>query len=151
MKTWITITVIAVTALAFCGAAAAAVPDPLVMQNKTVGGGAFNVYTPGVTDGVGLHNIGLLIQTSGKVVAGATNTTDKYFYINDGSALDDTSGFVGLRVSYANLATGKSITPPADNTYVVITGISSTTKLEPSERIIPTLRPREQTDIAPYP
>ena len=149
MKTWIAITVIAVTALAFCGAALAAVPDPLVMPNKTVGGGAFNQYTPGVAGGLGLHNIGLLIQTSGKVVAGATNTTEKYFYINDGSDLDDTSGKIGLRVSYANLATGKSITPPADNTFVVIIGISSTTDL--SGRIIPTLRPRNQTDIAPAP
>ena len=150
MKTWIAITVIAATVLAICGAVAAVVPDPLVMTNKMVGGGKFNDYTPGVADGKGLHNIGLLIQTSGKVVAGSTNTTDKYFYINDGSDLKDGLGVVvGLRVSYANLATGKSITPPADNTYVVITGISSTTDL--SGRIIPTLRPREQTDIAPAP
>jgi hypothetical protein len=147
MKTFITITVIAATTLGVCFAAAAAVPDPLVIPNKMVGGVEFNQYTPGVVGGVGLHNIGLLIQTSGRVVVDSTNTTDKYFYINDGSNLDDTSGFIGLRVSYANLATGKSITPPADNVYVVITGISSTTDL--SGRIIPTLRPREQSDIAP--
>ena len=148
MKTWITITVMAATALAFCGAAAAAAPNPLVMPNKMVGGVEFNQYTPGVAGGIGLHNIGLLIQTPGRVVPGSSNTTEKYFYINDGSNLNDTSGFLGLRVSYANLAAGNSVTPPADNTYVVIIGISSTTDL--SGRIIPTLRPRDQTDIAPF-
>lgn len=136
----------AVVCLVAAVAALAVVPEPLALANKQVGGGALNQYTPGVAGGTGLNNIGLLIQTWGKVVPGSINTTDKYFYIDDGSALNDTSGKVGLRVSYANLAPGNTITPPAENTFVVIVGISSTTDL--SGRIIPTLRPRRQTDIA---
>lgn len=128
--------------------AAGTVPDPLVMPNKAVGGGPFGQYTPGVYGGTGLQNIGLLIKTWGKVTA-PPDTTNKFFYIDDGSGLNDTSGYVGLRVSYANLAPGNTITPPSQNQYVVITGISSTTDL--NGRIVPTLRPRRQSDITVLP
>ena len=136
------------TLTAICAASMAAVPEPLALPNRAIGGGAFNQYTPGVADGAGLNNIGLLVKTWGRVTAPA-NTTDKYFYIDDGAKLNDTSGYTGLRVSYANLAAGNTITPPTEGQWVVIIGISSTTDL--SGRIVPTLRPRRQADISVVP
>lgn len=125
--------------------------DPLGLSNKALGGGALNQYTPGVTDGIGLNNIGLLVRTSGQVTY--IDTINQFFYIDDGSGFNDQSGLpgaTGIRVSYKDLAPGNTFNPPdALGRYVLITGISSTTELTIGEttRIIPTLRPRQQTDM----
>lgn len=42
-------------------------PPAFGMNLETVGGGALNHLTPGVPGGVGLHNIGLLVRTTGWV------------------------------------------------------------------------------------
>ena len=128
------------------GSVAADGPAPLALSNKAVGGGRLNDYTPGVEGGTGLNNIGLLIRTWGKVTF--VDTTNKFFYVNDGAGRQDGSGNVGLRVSYDNLAPGNTITPPAVNSYVAVTCISSTW-LNGSGKIQPNLRPRRQTDITP--
>lgn len=124
-------------------AVAAEVPAPLAVNNKAIGGGALNQYTPGVENGVGLNNIGLLIKTWGKVTA--VDTVNQCFYIDDGSGLLDGSGNVGVRVSYANLAPGNTITPPALDSFVSVTCISSTVVID--DKIRPNLRPRRQADI----
>jgi len=128
------------------GSVAADGPAPLALSNKAVGGGRLNDYTPGVEGGTGLNNIGLLIRTWGKVTF--VDTTNKFFYVNDGAGRQDGSGNVGVRVSYDNLAPGNTITPPAANSYVAVTCISSTW-LNGSGKIQPNLRPRRQTDITP--
>jgi len=110
------------------GSVMAEEPAPLALTNRDVGGGRLNDYTPGVEGGVGMNNIGLLIRTWGKVT------------------FVDGSGHVGLRVSYDNLAPGNTITPPALNSYVAVTCISSTW-LNGSGQIQPNLRPRRQSDI----
>ena len=126
-------------------AVCAEVIAPLAFNINAIGGGALNQYTPGVENGVGLNNIGLLIKTWGKVSYVAPDNT--YFYINDGSNRNDGSGHIGLRVACDNLADGASITPPIVNTYVAITGISSTIVIE--TKIQPNFRPRGQSDIQP--
>ena len=128
------------------GSAAADGPAPLALSNKAVGGGRLNDYTPGVEGGNGVNNIGLLIRTWGKVTF--VDTTNKFFYLNDGAGREDGSGKVGLRVSYDNLAPGNTITLPPDflNSYVAVTCISSTW-LNGSAQIQPNLRPRRQADI----
>jgi len=127
----------------------AAVPEPLGINNKALGGGPLNQYTPGVAGGVGLNNIGLLVRTWGTVTY--VDPGQQFFYIDDGSALDDKSGFRGVRVSYAGLAAGNTFNPPSIGERVVITGISSTSAISTAQgtRIIPTLRPRRQADMAP--
>ncbi len=134
--------VIALSVLASC-VAVAQVPEPLALPNRSVGGGALNQYTPGVEGGQGLNNIGLLIKTWGKVTY--RDPGGAFFYIDDGSKLFDGSGYVGLRVACTNLAPGNTITPPLENRYVVVVGISSTTNI--GGFIAPTLRPRRQADI----
>ena len=124
--------------------AAADGPAPLALAKKAVGGGRLNDYTPGVEGGIGLNNIGLLIRTWGKVTF--VDTANKFFYINDGAGREDGSTYVGLRVSYDNLAAGNTIEPPALNSYVAVTCISSTW-LNGSGQIQPNLRPRRQADI----
>jgi len=127
------------------GSALADGPAPLALSNKAVGGGRLNDYTPGVEQGVGLNNIGLLIRTWGKVTF--VDAVNKFFYVNDGSARDDQSGHVGLRVSYDSLATGNTITLPPNfqDSYVALTGISST--WANAGKNYSNLRPRRQTDV----
>ncbi len=100
---------------------------PLMMVNKAIGGADTPEYNPitgagqrGVADGVGTNTIGLLIKTSGKV----TWASNGWFYIDDGSKATDYSIFNGVRV----LCEG--IEPPAKDSMVTVTGISSMTLVE---------------------
>jgi len=140
-----------VVSLALIAAApSGAAPDPLGISNRALGGGQFNQYTPGVADGVGLNNIGLLVRTWGTVTY--VDAAQQLFYIDDGSGLDDKSGFTGVRVSYKDLAPGNTFTPPNQGDRVAVTGISSTTEItlpDLTKRIIPTLRPRRDADKTP--
>lgn len=88
--------------------------DPLQMIGRSIGGDD-HVGQPGVTAGAGLNNIGLLISTAGKV----THSESGFFYVDDGSAGTDNSGFAGVKV----LPCGLSV--PAANSHVVVTGVSS--------------------------
>lgn len=81
------------------------------MVQSTVGGDALNAFTPGVTNGKGTNNIGLLISEWGKV----TDVQTGYFTISDGSGPD-------LKVS---LPSGVTVTGLAISKYVLVTGISS--------------------------
>lgn len=113
-------------------------PIPLSIINRDVGGSALNAYTPGVTGGVGLHNLGLLICTWGRVTAIETD----YFYMDDGSALLDGSGETGVKVYTGDL------TEPALDEYAVVTGISSAEISGSDTRRL--VRPRRQSDLAYY-
>jgi len=65
-----------------------AAPKPLAMNCKAVGGGPIPPYVPGVKDGVGLNNIGLLVKIAGKV----TKVIGNYIYVDDGSKIANVSG-----------------------------------------------------------
>jgi len=130
------------------------VPQPLAMNNKTIGGGALNANTPGVDGGTGLNNIGLLIKTCGKVTY--VDDTNKFFYIDDGSGIKDgtlkpdSTPVLGIRVSYKDLAPGVTFQRPDVGTWVTVTGISSTSEIPVNDttKIIPTLMPRRQEDVS---
>lgn len=122
-------------------------PAPLGVTSRSIGGGALNQYTPGVFEGSGLNNIGLLVRMWGKVTY--KNTDDKYFYIDDGYGRLDGSGHVGVRVSYDNLALGESFSPPDQvGDFVAVTGISSTIVI--TGKVQPNLRPRRGADMQEY-
>jgi len=140
MKAVLAILVVLLAAGAACSAA---VIEPLGLPNSALGGGALNQYTPGVENGKGLNNIGLLVRTWGKVTY--VNAAEKYFYIDDGSGLVDESGHLGIRVFYDNLAPGNTFTPPSESQFVTITGISTTVVI--NGKIRPMLRPRKQSDM----
>ena len=120
--------------------------QPIAMSIKAIGGADLNQYTTGVEKGSGANNIGLLIRTWGKVTKLDTNL--KFFYIDDGSNRLDESGFVGVRVSYNNLPDGVTINPPAEQTYVLVTCISSTIMI--NDKVQPNLLPRRDSDIQKF-
>ncbi len=64
----------------------------------------------------GLNNVGLLVRVCGRVTAAGAD----WFYIDDGSACNDGSGNVGVKVFCPG------ITPPATNEFLILDGISST-------------------------
>jgi len=143
-------TVIVLTSILACAAAAGDAPAPLAVTNRALGGGPLNQYTPGVYGGTGLNNIGLLIRTWGRVTY--VDTVNKWFYIDDGAGRTDgtkrTDGttILGIRVSYDNLAPGNNINPPTQGVYVLVTGIS-TTIIGSDGNIYPNVRPRRDTDV----
>ena len=82
------------------------IPEPFGMRCRDVGGRALDEFNPGVTNGRGPLNVGLLVYISGLVTA--TDPAGEWFYVWDGSnmfvpgmgsmPLDDGSGNYGVRV-----------------------------------------------------
>lgn len=120
-------------------------PKPLGMNNQTIGGGAFASQV-GVVDqysfprkmAVGVNNIGLLVRTAGKVNQVGTD----WFYLEDGSNLDDGSGNNGIYVYV-----GMSIARPNTGKNVIVSGVSSCEIMSGSPVARRVLRPRRQGDI----
>lgn len=111
---------------------------PLAFSAKSIGGSRFNTYTPGVTGGTGLNNIGLLVATWGKV----TYVGDTFFYMDDGSNAQNGSGPVGIKVDAG------SFVKPFPNEYVRVTGVVSTEAV--GQLIHPVLKMRTQSDISNF-
>lgn len=63
-------------------------PKPVAMNCKSVGGGPAGPMVPGVRDGVGLNNIGLLVRIAGRVTYKVSN----YIYVDDGSNITNLYG-----------------------------------------------------------
>ncbi|MCX6376296.1 MAG: right-handed parallel beta-helix repeat-containing protein [Armatimonadetes bacterium] len=116
------------------------VPRPLGLTNGILGGTdyqwAADQGQQGVLGGTGLNNIGLLVTTFGNVNYAGTD----YFYVDDGSKLDDGSGHIGVKVS------APGFTIPTSG-FVIVTGISSCEKV--GSDLIRLLRVRKQADIVP--
>ena len=125
--------------------------SPVLVSNKNIGGGTF-----GLQEGTwswkwvrqpdrtlvhlllpcgGLNNTGLLVKTSGIVTAWGRG----WFYINDGSNVEDGTGIFGVYVNAPEL------TIPATGAYVSITGISSCDYY--AGKLVNALLPRTQDDI----
>ena len=119
--------------------------DPLGVATKYLGGEALNANTPGVTGGHGLHNTGLLVTVWGKVTF--SDNVAGYFYVDDGCKRQDGSGNLGVRVDCTNRPASLSL--PSKDQHVVVTGISS--RMMIGSDYVPTIRPRKQQDIVPYP
>ncbi len=115
------------------------------MNGQTIGGSAYGGQV-GVVDQYsyprkmagGLNNIGLLVRTAGVVKQIGTD----WFYIEDGSSLDDGTGNNGIYVYV-----GTSIVRPNSNRKVSVAGISSCEILSGSPVARRVLRPRRQSDI----
>lgn len=111
--------------------------DPLGMSNVTLGGGQYG-FQAGVIDGSGLNNIGLLIKTCGEVTYSETG----FFYLDDGSKLDDGSGHIGVKV-YGTVPVPQGENPVGR--FVSVTGISSCER--PDSDIIRIIRTRDMGDV----
>lgn len=74
---------------------------PVLLVNRSLGGGDCNydegtgAGQRGVKGGSGLNNIGLFVCTTGRVTYSEYYS---FFYLDDGSALDDGSGYRGVKV-----------------------------------------------------
>lgn len=94
---------------------------PVYMTNRSLGGSnwqydqTWGCGQRGVEGGFGLNNIGLLVKTTGTV----TYEGDRWCYIDDGSNLNDGSGYKGLLVY--------GCTFPKDS-KICVTGISTCEK-----------------------
>ena len=109
------------------------VPDLRAMGNKSLGGGLLNSYTPGITGGISVNTVGLLVRTWGKVLESGTG----YFIIDDGSGAN-------LKVTVPG-----GVDPPAQGLFAVVTGICSVESN--GGTVTRLLRARKQTDIVSYP
>ncbi len=114
------------TSVSDSSGSAANIPNPLGMPNCSLGGcnycystGSNPTGQQGITGAAGINNIGLLVTTWGDV----TYSGSGYFYIDDGSDLQDGSGNTGVKVySTASVTIGE---------YVSVTGISGCEILSP--------------------
>jgi hypothetical protein len=68
---------------------------PLGIPSKAQGGGTRGLQA-GVESESGINTMGLLATVWGKV----TKTDSDYFYMDDGSGLNDSSGYLGVKVIY---------------------------------------------------
>ncbi len=67
---------------------------PLLLNTRSVGGEPFGLYTPGITGGSGLNNVGMLVVLAGDVTA----VVGDGFYLDDGSGLQDDSVNKGIKI-----------------------------------------------------
>lgn len=117
-------------------------PSPFAMSNLRVGGADFfctdgppPTGQKGIEEAADLNNIGLLVTTYGRVTVAGSD----FFYIDDGSHVEDHSIFIGLRVLCPGLS------KPALGEYVAVTGISSPLKV--GEGLFRSIRVRGEGDI----
>lgn len=82
-----------ISATSVARASAGAPVLPIAMTCRAIGGAAQGLC-PGVKDGVGLNNIGLLVTVAGRV----THKVTTYIYVDDGSKIPDISGRIGVMV-----------------------------------------------------
>jgi hypothetical protein len=115
--------------------------DPLALKNRLLGGKPYGLQN-GITGTIGLNNIGLLVKILGRVTASGTypRLGISWFYIDDGSGLEDGSGVTGVYVEGAF-----SIMPPEEGAFVAVTGISSCDLY--NGNLVNVLLPRSQEDI----
>lgn len=116
----------------------AAEPTPVFMANGSLGGADVGAETKGIADGHGARNIDILVRTFGKVTY-VGDDSEPFFYIDDGSHLDDGRGHVGLKVE------SRTLIKPALNSWTVIRGISGCEDV--GHRVVRLLRARRQSDI----
>ncbi|MHB9035725.1 MAG: hypothetical protein ACYC64_03600 [Armatimonadota bacterium] len=87
---------------------------PLLMNNKAAGGGDFGTPPagqPGMTNGVGLNNIGLLVRVYGQVSEIVSSTGQPYYQLDDGSGV-----YLWVLPIYGTMFSGS---------YVAATGVMS--------------------------
>lgn len=128
-------------------------PKVMTFKNWDIGGGpeglqqgvlAKRFYSDWIS-ATGLNNIGLLVQTYGKI--SRVDPTGKYFYIDDGSKLRDNTKYGsiyhwGIRVE----GDGRSYT---SGQFVAVTGLSSY-YLTPEGKLTRMIRIRSANDIKKY-
>lgn len=96
-------------------------PAPIGLPNRAIGGASLGPEYPGIAGASGVNNTGLLVQTWGRVTAIADST---HFYIDDGSAIENGTGWTGVCVELPPNAA-----MPQQGDYTIVQGISGTTTM----------------------
>lgn len=118
-------------------------PRPVFVTNASMCGGAVGLQSAVLDNALsgdwatGLGNVGLLVAAVGRVTY--VDPGSEFFYIDDGSALNDGSEHIGVRVSCSGLAA------PSANANVRIVGNAGVCLV--NSRAVRLLRPRSQSDI----
>lgn len=120
------------------------IPEIFGMRAHDVGGNAVDALNPGVTNGRGPLNVGLLVHVSGMVTARDPASDPQWFYLWDGSnmfvpgpgvvPLNDGSGNYGVRV-----VSDFACEPWID--WVGVTGVVSTNASAVPGHVIPEILP----------
>ena len=118
---------------------------PLGLSVNALGGASLGP-TPGVTDGLGLNNVGLLVRVSGKVTAvGFDERVTKVIHVDDGC--NAACGYyTGCKV-YAQTSSAMV------GDFVTVTGASSTELFDPTpgspgdEMCIRVIMPRDSSAV----
>lgn len=115
------------------------VPAPFNMRTRAVGGDDLDIWNPGVTNGRGALNVGLLARVTGMVTAIEPSACPHWFYIWDGAnsnsqPVSDGTGNLGIRVEGGYLGT-----PWKD--WVEVIGVVSTDASLVPGCVAPTLIP----------
>ena len=105
--------------------------DPVMIIGNAVGGGAFNANTPGITNGTGLYNVGMLVRMAGSVGSILADG----FVLNDGSNIKTEDGETGIKVY-----TGSSSSP---GSFAVVTGVVSCYSVD--DKVYPMILARSVT------
>ena len=92
-------------------------PSPLAITCRSVGGGSLGSLVPGVRNGVGLNNVGLLVRISGKV----TFVAGTYLYVDGGSMIENLYGLWTQKVGV--MIKCPSAPSVVEGNNVIVTGI----------------------------
>ncbi|MBI2843955.1 MAG: hypothetical protein HYX78_11200, partial [Armatimonadetes bacterium] len=114
-----------------------AAPQPLGLANAALGGTGL-LMTPGIGDGTGLSNVGLLVRTWGVVRDVVGTQPNVVFYLDDGSNRSSDGGQIGVKVYTPGPA-------PQVGNVAIVTGISSCESAGGAS--VPTLRARDAADV----
>ena len=98
---------------------------PVFIRVSSMGGRPLNIYTAGLSNGIALYNIGLLVRAAGRVDSHGSG----YFVLNDGSG------------ATVKVYSTKTVT---DGSFVGVTGVCS---VESGARV---LRTRAANDVVVY-
>jgi hypothetical protein len=117
-------------------------PVPKGMMGSALGGSALG-YCPGIPGALGPSNVGVLAKTWGNVSYSSSDPAA--MYVDDGARVTDGSGHNGVCVRLDELAAGNTIVAPPQGSFVVVTGLVSTTTV--NGVTCRAIRPRKQSDI----
>lgn len=123
------------------GASPDTTPVPLGIQADTLGGSALNTKTAGITGGIGLNNVGLLVTLKGRVAEFIGTDPRIGFLLDDGCVKDDGSPLLvqvstGLSIDISALEVGD---------LVAVVGISTLLEnllADETVVVVPSLRAR---------
>lgn len=120
-------------------------PGLLGMRTRDVGGNGYDALNPGITNGRGPLNVGLLVKLSGMVTAVDPNPAPQWFYIWDGAnkvdtPVDDGTGNWGVRIMST-----LPVTSWVD--WIEVTGVVSTDATSLPGSVIPEILPTQPPTI----